>query len=219
MWVRSQISGWWRADPVGLGLGLEVGDGLGSCPTSAKGETPQAAHRRQALGAALVEPDDGRAQRLPSRSTLTIVARWVVRATPATASGGDRARLPQPLAGLAQRRPVELGVLLGPAGMRRDVGLELDPLTWRPDRPVGRRAAPARSACRCRSPGCGRRSSWLLRILPSLCTAVVRRSPMDRGGRGRKLGRNPEFGLSTRLRSEGTLARARRRSAPARARR
>ena len=49
------------AEPVGLGLRLEIGNRLGH-PAQAKGQPPEAAHRRQSLGAALVQPDDGRTQ-------------------------------------------------------------------------------------------------------------------------------------------------------------
>ncbi len=49
--------------PVGFRFGLQVGDGLGGAGHG-KGCAPQSAERFEPLGAALVEPDDGRAQRL-----------------------------------------------------------------------------------------------------------------------------------------------------------
>ena len=56
-------------------------------PATLKERTPHAADRFQPGGAALVQPMDGRAQRVsPFLSTLIRVERWVVRATPAMAS-------------------------------------------------------------------------------------------------------------------------------------
>ena len=135
-------------------FGLEVGDGLAQ-PTSAEAEAPQPAHRRQALGPALVQPDDGRPQRLAPASTLITVARWVVSATPAIALA-DRPPAPTGLAGLAQRPPVVLRVLLRPARVVGVIGLELDLVAAATGCPAGRTPARGRSGCRCRWRGCGR---------------------------------------------------------------
>ncbi len=72
----------------------------------------------------------------PSASVTTIVLRWVVIVRPTMASRRDR-RIGQDLpAGVAEGPPVELRVLLGPAGSRRDVRLDGDPGDGE-DRPGG----------------------------------------------------------------------------------
>ncbi len=113
------------ADPVGFGLGLQVGDRVAG-PGQGKGQAPQALDRRQALGAALVEPGDGRAQGLAV----------FVEVEHGAALGGERhggqaglndARLsPQALAGLANRIPEDVRVLLGQSGGGGEVGLDGD---------------------------------------------------------------------------------------------
>ena len=75
----------------------------------------------------------GRARRWPAAaagrrsSTLIMVARWVVRATPAIASRGTGLAAHSRWHASPRRAPVELRVLLRPARLRRDVGLDRDP--------------------------------------------------------------------------------------------
>ena len=92
-----------------------------------------------ALGPALVEPDDRRAQRRAGVVGDDDVPRWVVSATPAMHPAGDRRRRQQ-RAGHASpiAAPVQLGVLLGPAGPRRDVRLDRDPGAGQRARRAGR---------------------------------------------------------------------------------
>ena len=110
-----------RANPVRLGLGLQIGDGLASCPTSrnaAPTARRPASGRRCGAGPARRSPG---AAAVPSRSTLTTV----------DALGGERdagdpllevGRLaggfglpPELLARLAQRGPVVIGVAARPS--------------------------------------------------------------------------------------------------------
>ena len=84
--TRAQVSGSLAREDVGLGLGHERGDGLGDARGPER-EAPPAADPGQALGAAAVEPDHracGAARR--ASSVTTTVPRWVVSATPASAS-------------------------------------------------------------------------------------------------------------------------------------
>ena len=115
-----------RAEPVRLAVGHEARDRVADAE---RPEREARSRHRSAAGPpapALVEPDDGGPERPPSSSVTTTVPRWVVRATPAIASRPDGPAGPEPAAGLADRAPVELGVLLRPAGLRRDVRLDRD---------------------------------------------------------------------------------------------
>jgi hypothetical protein len=112
-------------NPVGLAIGLERGDRLAH-PHCSKGEAVDPAKRWQSFRPALVEPDD----RGPERTSVIVGD----NDRPALAGQGDaRNRLgpdhaagPERRAGLADRSPVELGVLLRPAGLGRDVRFDRD---------------------------------------------------------------------------------------------
>ena len=112
-------------DPVRLAVGLERGDRLAD-PQCPKGEAVDPAKRWQSFRPALVEPDD----RGPERTSVIVGD----DDRPALAGQGDaRNRLgpddaagPERRAGLADRSPVELGVLLRPAGLGRDVRFDRD---------------------------------------------------------------------------------------------
>ncbi len=99
------------ADPVGLGLGLQVGHRLGHA-RGGKGRAPKSGNGLEAVRAALVKPHDGRAQGLAV----------LIQVDQGGALGGERHRgdaafihpvlREQPLAGLADRLPEHLGLLL-----------------------------------------------------------------------------------------------------------
>ena len=103
----------------------------------------------------------GRSGRRPRRSTM-IVLRWVVTRQRRDRRRDRRRRLPR-----APRRPrriaspADLGILLGPAGLRRDV--RLDRIRAEPTIvPAGRTRAHGRSASRRRARGRCRRSRAVL---------------------------------------------------------
>ena len=98
---RAQVLGLVGAQPVRLAVGHEAGDRLAQAER-AEGEAGRAADGRQALGPALVEPDDGGAQRAPvRRRSPRPCLRWVVIGEP-----GDRVA-------------TDRGIARGPAGRPR----------------------------------------------------------------------------------------------------
>ena len=121
-------------EPVGLAVGLERGDG----PPDAEGperEPGDAADLRHALGAPLVQPDDRRPER-DARGIGDDDRRPLGRERDA----GDGVRTgdaagPQRGARLADRPPVQVRILLGPARLRGDVRLDRD-LRRRDERPA-----------------------------------------------------------------------------------
>ncbi len=99
-------------------------------PEKAEGQPPESAQRWQSLGAALVQPDDGGAQGLAV----------LIQVDQGGALGGQRHAgdapgceglvrvlgqvFPELLAGLAERLPENLGLLLGQPGGGGEVGLD-----------------------------------------------------------------------------------------------
>ncbi len=163
----------WRRIQLASAVGLERRDRLADAERPER-EARRAADRRQALGPALVEPDDRRPKRdRRPRRRRRPCARWVVSATPASAERSDGRLGEDPSTGLADRSPPDLGVLLGPAGLRRDVRLDRDPGLADDLAARDRRRAPGRSASRSRSRGSGRRRS------PGSARSTPARSPEE----------------------------------------
>jgi len=114
-----------RPDPVGFGFGLQVSHRVRHA-YQAEDRAPQPADRRQALRAALIQPDDGRAQRpavpveIDQRRALGSQGHAGHRFGADVGSGEQLAR------GLAERLPEVLRVLLRPAGLRLHVGPDAD---------------------------------------------------------------------------------------------
>ncbi len=114
------------ADPVGLGLGLQVGHRFGHACQS-KQQTPPAADRFQAGRAALIEPGDGRPQWAPL--PVYVDHRRTLRGERHAGHRlfGARVFLPELPAGLAQMVPIVFGLLFGPTGLIGKVGLHGHP--------------------------------------------------------------------------------------------
>ena len=114
------------AEPVRLAVGHEAGDGV------AQAERPEArvpSRRRRTAGPPCAA---GRARRSPGAAAPGRVGHDDRAALRRDGQPGDRVaphgRIGEdPPAGLADRAPVQLGVLLGPAGLGRDVRLDRDP--------------------------------------------------------------------------------------------
>jgi hypothetical protein len=136
-------------DPVGFGFAREVADGVAHAHRAQR-HFPPPGQARVGVAAALVEPDDGGAQRLAMG----------IEVDHGGALGGDHqaadGRLgyagvgPQALAGLAQRAPELLGIVFHPARLGRLVAVDLDLGLVDQVAAAGRRSGHARFACRCR---------------------------------------------------------------------
>ena len=115
-----------RPQPVRLAIGHEAADRLAQ-PKRAEREAGRAADEWQTGRPALVEPDDRRSQRAAvlvghdDRAALC-------RDGHADDGVASRGRVANDLAaGLAERAPVEFGILFRPARMGRDIWLDGDP--------------------------------------------------------------------------------------------
>jgi hypothetical protein len=105
------------AQPVGFAVGLERGHGPPDAE-GAEGQPVDPADLGDVLGAALVEPDDRRSER-----SAGVVGHDDRRALGRERHAGDRVAPgdsagPERVAGLADRAPVQLRILLGPARLR-----------------------------------------------------------------------------------------------------
>jgi hypothetical protein len=110
-------------DPVGLRLGLEILNARFE-PEDPEENSPQSSQRRQAVGFALIKPEHGRTER----------SSFLVNVDDRCALSGKRntrnpapvkvTLVPQPLAGLTQCLPENLGILLCPAGLPGKIGAE-----------------------------------------------------------------------------------------------
>ncbi|MNO94826.1 hypothetical protein D3C76_864550 [compost metagenome] len=113
-------------DPVDLGLATEVID-----RTLHAGQLEQPApwplDAPLQLGTALVQPDDSRTQRPPRLVDMDHRGALGGQRHATDQAAIDIHLCPQRLAGFAELLPIVFGVLLGPAGVRRVVGLQLDP--------------------------------------------------------------------------------------------
>ncbi len=111
--------------PVDLRFGLKIGDRFVHTH-QLQDHAPQPADRLQTVRAALIEPDDGG----PQRFTLPIYVdhRAALGRHRDPRKGGliHGALLPEFLAGPAQRLPVVSHVLLGPARLPGEVGIDHD---------------------------------------------------------------------------------------------
>ncbi len=112
-------------DPVDLRVGLERGDGLAHAERPER-RSGDAADRPKPVGPPLIEPDDGRSERV-ARPVDDHDRPALRRQRHAGQPVRRRGRIGQdPTARLAERTPPDLGVLLRPAGPGRDVRLERD---------------------------------------------------------------------------------------------
>jgi hypothetical protein len=104
--VRDQISGWW----VRIQFSLQVGHCFGHT-RCAKGQAPPPTYWLQTTGAALVQPDDCRAQR-PALG-IYVDHGGALRGQRHASHGlfAYARNLPEFLAGLAKRTPEHFGVL------------------------------------------------------------------------------------------------------------
>jgi len=102
------------SDPVRLGLFLQVGDCRGD-PRQTKRRTPEAADRLQSFRPALVEPEDGRPQRLTLPVEVDHRAALGRQGQSGDPLSGDARQRPQAPARLADSLPEDLGVLLSQA--------------------------------------------------------------------------------------------------------
>jgi hypothetical protein len=114
-----------QGQPVGLGLGPDV---LNGAAQAAKPEdpAPRPPQGRQSPGFALVQPDDGRSQRLSVLADIDHGGTLGGQGHAGQRLPGHGAVAPQLLTGIAQGIPEHGGVLLGPARMGGDIGLERD---------------------------------------------------------------------------------------------
>jgi hypothetical protein len=103
-------------DPVGFRLSLQICHRFGHA-AQAECQPPQTAHRLQPIGAALVQPYDGRAQ-VDQRGALG------GQGHPGDSLFVDNSLRPKSLAGLAKAFPEILRVLLSPAGLGREIRLK-----------------------------------------------------------------------------------------------
>ena len=115
-----------RPDPVRLGLGLEIGDRLGHAAERER-QPPQPADALEAIRTALIQPEHRRAERVPGAIDVDDGAALRGEADarqppPHIAQAGSFGLLPQELAGPAQGGPIDVGRLLGPAGLLGEIG-------------------------------------------------------------------------------------------------
>ncbi len=113
------------ADPVRLRVGLEGGDRVADAegPEREAGDPADGGHGARP---ALVEPDHGRPEHAIGLVEADDRAPLGRQRDGRDRIGGSAGHRPERPAGVAERAPVELGILLGPAGLRRDVRLDRD---------------------------------------------------------------------------------------------
>ena len=111
-------------DPAGFGLAAEVVDGL-LFADQLEQPAPGSLDAACDFGPALVEPENGRAQRLAGRIDIDQGAALGGQRHTGNLAFIDVDAGPQLPAGLAEAAPVVLRVLLGPAGMLGIVGFQL----------------------------------------------------------------------------------------------
>ena len=112
--------------PVGIGLGLKMGHGLAH-PHRAEGQTPDTPHRLEPLTPALVEPENGRTQRIAGFIDVDHGRALGREPNRRHRFSGNRAVPPQRLARLAEPFPHRLWVLFSPTGVVRIIGVDLHP--------------------------------------------------------------------------------------------
>ena len=112
-------------DPVDLGLATKVIDRLFGAHQLEQ-PAPQALYPPGYFGTTLIEPENRRAQRRTLLVNMNDAAALGGHGHAADQAAVDVHLLPQQAEGLAEAGPVVLGVLLGPAWLAGEIGIQLD---------------------------------------------------------------------------------------------